>query len=145
MALAGPGNHSTTASSIGRWLTSRSSTRVAILGVGSLPASAVKTVPACGPDTLGRTGTAATALATTEAATTTVPANMRSVAAQWATWLKSQHLTGNGAIPDYANPLQMNRYTWYQAHDWKVPYPGDPKIYTPSQVPGAPLPSPETS
>jgi hypothetical protein len=35
----------------------------------------------------------------------------------------------------------MNRYTWYQAHGWKVPYPGDPKIYTPSQVPGASLPS----
>jgi hypothetical protein len=24
-----------------------------------------------------------------------------------------------------------------------VPYPGDPKIYTPSQVPGASLPSPD--
>jgi hypothetical protein len=69
--------------------------------------------------------------------------SMQSIAARWATWLKSQHLTGNGAIPDYANPLQMNRYTWYQAHDWKVPYPGDPKICTPSQVPGGTLPSPD--
>jgi YVTN family beta-propeller protein len=105
----------------------------------------ITTAPACGLDTLGRTGAAATTLATTVAAKTAVPANMQSIAAQWATWLKSQHLTGNGAVPDYANPLQMNRYTWYQAHDWKVPYPGDPKIYAPSQVPGAPLPSPETS
>ena len=30
----------------------------------------------------------------------------------------------------------MNRYTWYQAHDWKVPYPGDSKIYVPAKVPG---------
>jgi hypothetical protein len=52
---------------------------------------------------------------------------------------------GNGAVPDYANFEQMNRYTWYQAHGWKVPYPGDPKIFTPSQVPGAYLPSPDDS
>src|SRR5262249_56352875 len=50
-------------------------------------------------------------------------------AAAWQTWLAGQHLTGNGAVPDYANPEQMNRYTWYQAHGWKVPYPGDSKIY----------------
>jgi hypothetical protein len=47
---------------------------------------------------------------------------------------------GDGAIPDFANPEQMNRYTWYQAHDWKVPYPGDSKIYLPSKVPAAYLP-----
>jgi hypothetical protein len=106
---------------------------------------AIATPPTCGLDTLGLTGAAATALTKAEAAKTAVPANMQAIAAQWATWLKSQHLTGNGAVPDYANPLQMNRYTWYQAHGWKVPYPGDPKIYSPSQVPGAALPSPETS
>jgi hypothetical protein len=50
-ALAGPGNHSTTASSIGRWPTSRSSPRVAIRGDGNLPARAVTIFPACGPDT----------------------------------------------------------------------------------------------
>ena len=102
---------------------------------------AITTPPACGLDTLGLTGAAATALNKAETAKTAVPANMRSIAAQWATWLKSQHLTGNGAVPDYANPEQMNRYTWYQAHDWKVPYPGDSKIYAPSQVPGGTLPS----
>ena len=63
---------------------------------------------------------------------------------RWATWSKGQHFTGNGARPDYANPEQMNRYTWYQAHDWKLPYPGDSTIYAPSQVPGAYLPSPDT-
>jgi Phosphoesterase family len=101
----------------------------------------ITTAPACGLDTLGLTGAAATALDKAEAQKTAVPANMQSIAAQWATWLKSQHLTGNGAIPDYANFEQMNRYTWYQAHGWKVPYPGDSKIYAPSQVPGAYLPS----
>jgi YVTN family beta-propeller protein len=101
----------------------------------------IATAPACGLDTLGLTGAAATALKKAEIQKTAVPANMQSIAAQWATWLKSQHLTGNGAIPDYADPEQMNRYTWYQAHDWKVPYPGDSKIYAPSQVPGAYLPS----
>jgi hypothetical protein len=93
---------------------------------------AIATPPACGLDTLGQTGAGAA---------TVVPANEQATAAQWATWLKAQHTMGNGAVPDFANPLQMNRYTWYQAHDWKVPYPGDSKIYTPSQVPGFSLPS----
>jgi len=105
----------------------------------------IATAPACGLDTLGLTGAAATALDKAEAQKTAVPANMKSIAAQWATWLKSQHTMGDGAVPDYANPEQMNRYTWYQAHDWKVPYPGDPKIYAPSQVPGAYLPSTDPS
>ena len=38
----------------------------------------------------------------------------------------------------------MNRYTWYDAHHWMLPYPGDPKIYLPGQVPGAALPGSET-
>jgi YVTN family beta-propeller protein len=101
----------------------------------------ITTAPACGLDTLGKTGAAATALTTAEAQKTAVPASEQATAAAWQTWLASQHTTGNGAVPDYANPEQMNRYTWYQAHGWTVPYPGDPKIYTPSQVPGAPLPS----
>jgi YVTN family beta-propeller protein len=101
----------------------------------------IATAPACGLDTLGRTGAAATALNTAETQKTAVPATEQATAAAWQTWLASQHTTGNGAIPDYANPEQMNRYTWYQAHGWTVPYPGDPKIYTPSQVPGASLPS----
>jgi len=70
-----------------------------------------------------------------------VPANQTATAAAWQTWLGKQHTTGKGAIADYANPEQMNRYTWYQAHGWKVPYPGDPVIYTPARVPGAYIPS----
>ena len=102
---------------------------------------AITTAPACGLDTLGKTGAAATALNKAEAQKTAVPAAEQATAAAWQTWLASQHTTGNGAVPDYANPEQMNRYTWYQAHGWTVPYPGDPKIYTPAQVPGGALPS----
>jgi YVTN family beta-propeller protein len=105
----------------------------------------IATAPACGLDTLGQTGTQARALDRAEAQKTQVPANEQAVAAQWRTWLAGQHLTGNGAIPDFANPEQMNRYTWYQTHGWTVPYPGDSTIYTPSQVPGGTIPSPEAN
>jgi YVTN family beta-propeller protein len=104
----------------------------------------IATPPACGLDTLGKTGASARALNKEEARRTTVPASQKATAAAWKTWLAGQHLTGNGAIPDFANPEQMNRFTWYQAHAWKVPYPGDSKIYAPSQVPGGYLPSPDT-
>jgi YVTN family beta-propeller protein len=104
----------------------------------------ITTPPACGLDTLGKTGAAARALNKEEARKTAVPANEKATAAAWRTWLASQHTTGNGAFPDFANPEQMNRFTWYQAHGWKVPYPGDSRIDTPSQVPGGYLPSPDT-
>jgi len=48
------------------------------------------------------------------------------------------------ARADYANPEQMNRYTWYETHDWQVPYPGDSKIYAPDDVPGAFIPNADT-
>ena len=90
------------------------------------------TPPACGPDTLGLTGAAARALNKVEARKTAVPADERAAASAWQSWLAGQHTTGNDAVPDYSNPEQMNRYTWYETHDWKVPYPGDSKIYAPS-------------
>ncbi|MEU5092656.1 hypothetical protein [Streptomyces sp. NPDC021356] len=34
--------------------------------------------------------------------------------------------------------------TWYQTHNWARPYPGEKKIYTPKDVPGAYIPSPES-
>jgi len=105
----------------------------------------ITTPPACGLDTLGLTGTAATTLNNQVAAQTAVPADEQANAAAWQSWVATQHLTGNGAVPDYADPEQMNRYTWYVAHDWKVPYPGDSQIYAPSQVPGAYIPSSETN
>ena len=43
--------------------------------------------------------------------------------------------------PDRVNPQVMNRFDWYSAHDWRVAYPGDPKIYTPDEVPGRNLPA----
>jgi YVTN family beta-propeller protein len=98
------------------------------------------TAPACGLDTLGLKGAAARALDKAEARKTTVPASEKATAAAWQAWILHQHTMGNGAVPDFANPEQMNRYTWYQAHDWKVPYPGDSKIYLPSKVPAAYLP-----
>jgi hypothetical protein len=38
----------------------------------------------------------------------------------------------------------MNHLVWYETHNWTTPYPGETKIYSPSQVPGAYLPSSET-
>jgi YVTN family beta-propeller protein len=76
---------------------------------------------------------------------TVVPASQRQVAAKWQQWLSQQHLTGPKAVPDYANPEQMNRYTWYATTGWTKPYPGDSRIYAPSQVPGAYILAPETS
>jgi hypothetical protein len=105
----------------------------------------VFTPPACGLDTAGQTGAAATALRKQSIRRTTVPANEQATAAEWRTWIARQHTSGNGAVPDYANPEQMNRYTWYQAHDWKVPYPGDSKIYAPAKVPGGSIPSSDTN
>jgi hypothetical protein len=74
-------------------------------------------------------------------ASAAVPANEKAVAAKWATWLTQQRTTGSNATPDYADPEQMNRYTWYVTSNWSEPYPGDSKIYAPDQVPGASLPS----
>jgi YVTN family beta-propeller protein len=72
---------------------------------------------------------------------TAVPTTETQVAAQWKTWLAQQRTTGPNAVPDYANPEQMNRLTWYETTDWKRPYPGDSRIFAPNQVPGAFIPS----
>jgi len=100
----------------------------------------VQTPPECGVDTLGLKGAAAKRLRSRQVKATTVPDAQQDVAKAWETWSQDQHLTGNGAIPDYAHPEQLNRYTWYQTHGWKKPYPGDTKIYAPADVPGADIP-----
>ncbi|MGI3781556.1 MAG: alkaline phosphatase family protein [Janthinobacterium lividum] len=100
----------------------------------------VVTPPACGVDTLGRKGTAAKKLKAAQRKVTAVPAEQQDLVKAWQDWGNLQHFTGNGAIPDYAHPEQLNRYTWYQTHDWKKPYPGDTKIYAPDDVPGAAIP-----
>ncbi|WP_042366102.1 alkaline phosphatase family protein [Streptacidiphilus neutrinimicus] len=76
--------------------------------------------------------------------TTAVPQAETSIAAQWATWKSQQRLTGPNAVPDYANPAQMNHLVWYQTHNWKTPYPGETRIYAPNDVPGAYIPSSDT-
>lgn len=100
----------------------------------------VSPTPSCGADTpVAQDADAAPA--PTSAA---VPEAQQGLAAQWKTWASHQRLTGTHAVPDYANAEQMNRYTWYQTHDWTKPYPGDKKVYAPNDVPGAYLPSAES-
>jgi YVTN family beta-propeller protein len=96
--------------------------------------------PSCGSDTPAAQDAAAAPAPTS----VSVPAAEKALAAQWKTWAAHQRLTGPNAVPDYANPTQMNRYTWYQTHNWTKPYPGDKKVYAPNDVPGAYLPSPES-
>lgn len=106
------------------------------------------------PLTLGVEGfpAVAPAAATTNAATTTaaasggpvqgeVPASMQSVYQAWMSWKRQQRFLERDAGPDSAKPVLLNRFDWYSAHDWKVAYPGDPKIYLPSEVPGSKLPA----
>jgi YVTN family beta-propeller protein len=95
------------------------------------------TPPSCGADTVAPQFAAS-------APSTTVPADKKQLAAQWQQWEGQQRLTGPNAVPDYANPAQMNHLTWYQTHDWTQPYPGEDKVYAPDQVPGAYIPSSES-
>jgi YVTN family beta-propeller protein len=92
------------------------------------------TQPTCGPDTVAPQFAAS-------APPTTVPADKQPVAAEWQKWQGQQRLTGPNATADYANPAQMNHFTWYQTHGWTQPYPGEDKIFSPDQVPGALIPS----
>ncbi|MFF4399776.1 alkaline phosphatase family protein [Streptomyces sp. NPDC001480] len=100
----------------------------------------LSTQPSCGSDDPAPQDAKAAPAPTS----VTVPAAERKVAAQWKTWESHQRLTGTKAVPDFANPEQMNRLTWYETHNWTKPYPGDSKIYAPNDVPGAYLPSPES-
>ena len=52
-----------------------------------------------------------------------MPAEHKATAA-WERLIGKQRLAGHGARAHLANPEQMNRYTWYETHEWKVPYPG---------------------
>jgi hypothetical protein len=70
-----------------------------------------------------------------------VPADMRSVYEAWQAWSEQQAAQHHFDGPDRVNPELLNRFDWYSAHDWRIAYPGDPKIYTPDQVPGRNLPA----
>ncbi|MFF4255721.1 phosphoesterase [Streptomyces sp. NPDC001663] len=96
--------------------------------------------PSCGSDTPAPQDKKAAAAPTS----TAVPEAQQNLAAEWKTWASHQRLTGPHAVPDYANPEQMNRYTWYQTHNFSKPYPGDKKVYAPKDVPGAYIPSPDS-
>jgi YVTN family beta-propeller protein len=70
-----------------------------------------------------------------------VPADMQSIYKAWTAWSAQQAAEHHFDGPDRVNPQLMNRLDWYSAHDWRVAYPGDPKIYTPGEVPGRDLPA----
>jgi YVTN family beta-propeller protein len=96
--------------------------------------------PTCGTDTPAAQDPKAAPAPTTAK----VPAAEQQVAAQWQAWKSKQPFIGPKAKADSANPEQMNHFSWYEAHGWTKPYPGETKIYTPDKVPGAYIPSSDT-
>ncbi|GAB3147256.1 bifunctional YncE family protein/alkaline phosphatase family protein [Microbispora hainanensis] len=94
------------------------------------------TLPSCGADTPAPQNPAAAA-----APSAKVPADKQEIAKKWGAWKSHQAFNGPAARADSGNPEQMNRFSWYEAHDYKKPYPGDGEIYAPDQVPGAYIPS----
>ncbi|QHA02650.1 phosphoesterase [Streptomyces broussonetiae] len=98
----------------------------------------LSTPPSCGVDSPAKQDTKAALVPATK-----VPADKQSLVSQWNTWKSKQRLTGPNAVPDYANPAQMNHLTWYETHNWTKPYPGENRIYAPNDVPGAYIPSAE--
>ncbi|MFF7157394.1 alkaline phosphatase family protein [Streptomyces sp. NPDC008139] len=98
----------------------------------------LSTPPSCGVDTPAAQNPDAAAVPAAA-----VPAAEKRLADQWDTWKSQQRLTGPNAVPDYANPAQMNHLTWYQTHNWTKPYPGEARIFAPNDVPGAYIPSSE--
>ena len=97
------------------------------------------TLPSCGADTPAPQNPAAPA-----APSAKVPADKQEIAKKWGAWKSHQAFNGPSARADSGNPEQMNRFSWYEAHDYKKPYPGDGEIYAPDQVPGAYIPSSDT-
>ncbi|MGW4804765.1 alkaline phosphatase family protein [Kitasatospora sp. NPDC004272] len=96
------------------------------------------TAPPCGPDVPAPQNPGATA-----PATGTVPAAAAATVQKWSDWKQQQRLSGPDAAADLANPAQMNHLTWYEAHDWQTPYPGEQAVLDPADVPGALLPAAE--
>ncbi|WP_406419752.1 phosphoesterase [Streptomyces sp. NBC_00873] len=97
------------------------------------------TPPSCGEDTPAPQNPNAAAVPSAK-----VPADKQQVAAQWDEWKSHQRMTGPNALLDFANPAQMNHFTWYETHGWSKPYPGEKKIFAPKDVPGAYIPSAES-
>ncbi|MGW3954814.1 alkaline phosphatase family protein [Streptomyces sp. NPDC004752] len=97
------------------------------------------TQPSCGPDVPAPQNPDAAAVPSAK-----VPADKQSIEAKWQDWQSHQRLTGSNAVPDFANPAQMNHFTWYQTYGYTKPYPGEHRIYAPKDVPGAYIPSSES-
>ena len=94
------------------------------------------------PLTLGAPGyPSAQASAATVPPTAAVPQSERQVYDAWVAWSQNQRFNGRRALEDYAKPAQLNRLDWYSAHNWRIAYPGDLKIYPPDQVPDRNLPA----
>jgi YVTN family beta-propeller protein len=99
-----------------------------------------------GPTTFTPSATQASAITKADPKATVstegvIPSDARSIYDAWKSWLAQQGAKGRFNGPDRINAEQLNRYDWYSAHDWKIAYPGDPKIYLPNQVPGRKLPA----
>jgi YVTN family beta-propeller protein len=86
------------------------------------------TLPPCGADVPAPANPKAAQVPSTIA-----PADKVALANQWTTWKNAQNLSK----PDVVNPVQMNHYDWYEAHNWATPYPGEATVYDPNHVPGA--------
>ena len=67
-------------------------------------------------------------------ATAVTTASSAGAAAAWATWSAQQDWSG----PDVVDSGRHNRADWYSAHNWTAPYPGDPRILFPNEVPDGP-------
>jgi YVTN family beta-propeller protein len=93
------------------------------------------------PLTLGAPGFSTIAVSARVASLVHVPAAKRVIYRQWVAWSAHQRFTGGDAEEDQANPQQLNRLDWYSATGWRRPYPGDPKIFAPTEVPGRNLPA----
>ncbi len=59
------------------------------------------------------------------------PVTLEGLPKAWA--LASERLNFS-AGPDMADPELLNRAVWYVMHHYSTPYPGDPKVFHPSQV-----------
>jgi hypothetical protein len=64
-----------------------------------------------------------------------VPAGELSTYRAWLAWGAAQHFGGYDPVPDYASDPLLNRYDWYVMTDWRAPFPGDKKIFTPAELP----------
>jgi len=102
----------------------------------------LSTPPACGEDTVAAKFAS---LAPELGPAPAVPPGKEKVAELWRSWWKQQQRVNRvNAIPDRANPEQMDHFTWYEAHGWRVAYPGEDEILTPAEVPGSYLPPPDS-